>query len=162
MKGRTFLYCLSIIGSIFPILAVNVVANPIPIPNPYESPVFRTTLIVIMFVIAVCVEYFIFNFSKLNTNPREDKVFRIFLKINLITILPAQILAYVVFIYLVSFFWFYVFGIEVLIILVEWFLLRSAFSKKYDRILPSSNTLIIVIITNIASFLIGLIPFILF
>lgn len=159
VKGRNFLYWISIIGLIFPFLAIFVVANPVIIPNPYESSVFRAIIIVIMFNIAVGVEYLTINCSKLNKSPREDNVFFIVLKINLITIPPIQILAYIVFTYFYSFFWFYVLGIEVLVIIVEWFLLRAGFRKKYDRILPTNYSLIIVIIANAASFLLGLIPF---
>ncbi|MBY9008497.1 MAG: hypothetical protein KGD74_01365 [Candidatus Lokiarchaeota archaeon] len=159
MKGRNLLRYVSIFGLIFPFLVINVVANPIVIPNPYENHVFRIIVIVVMFIIAVWVEYGIFNYSKLNNNPREDKGGRIFLKINLITIPPAQVLGYVGFVYLLGFFWLYILGIEVLIIIIEWFLIRAEFKKKYDRILPSKDTLIIVTIANAASFLIGLIPF---
>lgn len=159
MKGRNYFYWISIFSLIFSFLVRLVVANPVGVPTPLESPIFRTIVIVIMFIIAVCIEYLIIIKSKINKDFREDNLFLIVLIINLITIPPVQLLAYAEFIYLSSFFWLYVFGLEVLIIILEWLLLTTAVKKRYSRILPPIYSLFIVIIANVASFLLGLVPF---
>ena len=91
--------------------------------------------------------------------PRDMKLLGTFFKINFITFPLTQILAYIVILYAINYYWFYIFGIEVLVILAEWRLILIEFDKKYNRILGSNTTLKIVIVANAISFFLGFVPY---
>ena len=161
MKRRIFFGFISIIGCLFSITIVDVYANGVPTPGPRRGPYVTIILMFIMFIIAVGIEYLVFTYRRLDLAPRDISVLYTFLKINLITFPLTQILAYIVYIYALQYYWIYVLGIEILVVLVEWRLILFEFKKKNARILNSTTTLIIVIIANSISFFLGFIPYLL-
>ena len=90
---------------------------------------------------------------------RKQEFLKPVFKVNLVTYPLTQILAYIVYIYFLPFFWLYVLVIEIAVILIEWQLLRILLQKKNDHI-PSKKILIQMIKVNFVSFLVGLIAFI--
>jgi len=161
MKRRIFLSCISIIGYLFSITIVDVYANGVPTPGPRKGPYETIILIFIMFIIAVGIEYRVFTHRRFNFAPRNTSLLYTFLKINFITFPLTQILAYIVYIYSNSYYWYYILGIEILVVLAEWRLILIEFEKKYTRVLHSMRTLKILIIANIISFFLGFVPYLL-
>lgn len=159
MKRRILLSCISIIGCLLSITVVNVYANGVPTPDPRRGPYETIILIFIMFIIAVVIEYRVFTYDRLDLVPLEKGLLYTFLKINFITFPLTQILAYIVYIYSTSFYWYYILGIEILVVLAEWRLILIELKKKYNRILDTISTLKITIIANIISFFLGFVPY---
>lgn len=160
MKRRILLSWISIIGYLFSITVVDVYANGVPTPDPRKGPYETIVIIFIMFIIAVEIEYRIFTYSKFEFSQRSTSLFYTFLKINFITFPLTQILAYIVYIYSNSYYWYYILGIEILVVLAEWRLILIEFKKKYTRVLHSMTTLKILILTNFISFFLGFVPYI--
>jgi len=159
MKRRILLCSISIIGCFLSFTIVDVYANGVPTPDPRKGPYETMLLIFIMFIIAVVVEYRIFTHNKLYFASRSTSLFYTFLKINFITFPLTQILAYIVYIYSNSYYWYYILGIEILVVLAEWRLILIEFKKKYTRVLHSMDSLKIVILANSLSFFLGFVPF---
>ena len=159
MKRRILLSCISIIAYLFSITIVDVYANGVPTPDPRKGPYETIIVIFIMFIIAVGMEYFVFTHKRFDFAPRNTSLLYTFLKINFITFPLTQILAYIVYIYSNSYYWYYILGIEILVVLAEWRLILIEFEKKYTRVLHSIKTLKILIIANITSFFLGFIPY---
>ncbi len=159
MKRRILLSCISIIGCLLSITIVNVYADGVPTPDPRKGPYETIFLIFIMFIIAVGVEYLVFTYRRLDLAPRDINLLYTFLKINFITFPLTQILAYIVYIYLISYYWIYILGIEILVVLAEWRLILIEFKKKYSSILNIITTLKMIIIVNTISFLLGFVPY---
>lgn len=159
MKRRILLGCISIFCWLFSITIVDVYANGVPTPGPRKGPYETIILIFIMFIIAVDIEYLIFTNRHLELVPREKKFLYTFLKINFITFPLTQILAYIVYIYANSYYWYYILGIEMLVILAEWRLVLIEFKNKYGFILDSRKVLKISLLANVLSFLLGFVPY---
>jgi len=158
MKRRILLSCISIIGCLLSITIVNVYANGVPTPDPRKGPYETIFLIFIMFIITVGVEYLVFTYRILDLAPRDINLLYTFLKINFITFPLTQILAYIVYIYLISYYWIYFLGIEILVVLAEWRLILIEFEKK-NFFLNIITTLKMIIIVNTISFLLGFVPY---
>ena len=174
MKGRIFPGWIAILSCIFSFTIVDVNANGVPTPNLIRGPYETIILIFIMFIIAVGCEFLVFTQERFYIAPRDIKLLGTFFKaprdmkslgtffkINFITFPLTQILAYIVILYAIDYYWFYIFGIEILVVLAEWRLILIEFDKKYNRILESRTTLKIVIIANIISFFLGFVPYLL-
>ena len=161
VKGRIFLSCFYIIGCVFLFATVYVYANGVPYPQLITGPYETIVLIFIVFIIAVGFEFLVFTHKNYDIAPRDMKLLGTFFKINFITFPLTQILAYIVILYAIDYYWFYIFGIEILVVLAEWRLILIEFDKKYNRILESRTTLKIVIIANIISFFLGFVPYLL-
>lgn len=129
-------------------------ANPIAlILYPSEDPIKRTIILTIVFVIGTFIEYIILK------KGINEILFFSCIKINLVTFPLTQILAYIISIYLWAYFWFYVLGIEILVIIIEWLLLRIELSKA---LVLSRNILHYTAMANLISFLLGLCSFVFF
>ena len=159
MKRRILLSWIAILGCTFSFTIVDVNANGVPTPNPIRGPYETIILIFIMFIIAVGIEFLVFTQKNYDIAPRDMKVLGTFFKINFITFPLTQILAYIVNLFANSYYWYYILGIEILVILAEWRLILIEFDKKYDRILDSRKTLKILIIANVISFFLGFVPY---
>ncbi len=161
MKRRIFLSCCNIIVCLFLYAIVDVYANGVPAPRLITGPYETIFLIFIVFIIAVGFEFLVFTQKNYDIAPRDLKLLGTFFKINFITFPLTQILAYIVILYAINYYWFYIFGIEILVILAEWRLILIEFDKKYNRILESRTTLKIVITANVISFFLGFVPYLL-
>ena len=140
-------------------------ANPTAIMYPVpENPIVRLIYISILFFLGSIVEYFYYkrNFSEIHLIIINKKIALLgtIFKINLVTYPLTQILAYIIFILFISFFWPSVLFIEVLVILIEWKLLKSEFNRIFGVTLTSKDILKDAIFANFYSFLIGLIGFV--
>lgn len=136
----------------------SVFGNPIVV-EPTEDPVVRVIMLIIMFFIGVMVEYAYFNSKFFKKNRIEHVPKKRFLQINLVTFPLTQIYAYVVYLYFSQFFWFYVFLIEIGVIFIEWYLLKSRLQRVVDVEISSKLIFSRTLVANIFSFLIGLIAF---
>lgn len=159
MKNRILISSISITYWFLMTLAVDVYANGVPTPDPRRGPYEAVFLISILFTIAVVIEYYTFTYKKLDLISRKRDYFYSFLKINLITFPLTQILAYIIFIYLRSYYWYYIFAIEILVILAEWRLILIEFKNKHQHALDSRKVLKISILANTISFLLGFLPY---
>ena len=94
-----------------------------------------------MFFIGTTIEYKIFRHVVVK-RPRNKRLFSTCVKVNLVTFPLTQILAYIIYIYLSSYFWFYVLAIEILVIIIEWFLFRIEFNKILTESMTSKHLII--------------------
>jgi len=161
VKGRIFLSCFNIIGYLFLFAIVDVYANPVAWPSPIIDPYGIVIFIFIMFIMAVGIEYLVFTQKSYDLAPRNRRLLITFLKINLITFPLTQILAFVVMLFAFNYYWIYILGIEILVILAEWRLIMIEFDKKYDRILNSRPALKRLTKANVISFFLGFGPYLL-
>ena len=127
-----------------------------------EYPIARLIIISIFFVIGVLIEYGYFKskFSNKCLTFENKPLFMTLFKVNVVTYPLTQVLAYIVYIFLISFFWPLILLIETFVILSEWKLLNLEFNKMLEEKIYSKNVLKYAIIANLYSFLIGLIGFI--
>ena len=160
MKSRNFLIYISFSFWLFSFFIVEVYANGVPEPNLIREPYESLIIIFILFIIAVGFEFIVFTNKKFDFAPRNTRLLLTFLKINLITFPLTQILVYIVFIYARNYYWIYVLGIEICVILAEWRLILFEFDRKYDRTLYPRQVLKISILANFISFLLGFVPYI--
>ena len=138
-------------------------ANPTAIMYPVpENPVLRLIIVSIFFVIGAIVEYFYFKnrFSKISLTFANKNLFTNIFKVNLVTYPLTQIFAYIILIFLNPFFWPLILLLEVLVVLIEWQLLKLEFSRTFKDRIPSKTILKDAFLANLYSFLIGLIGFI--
>lgn len=133
-------------------------ADPI-VPYPSEDPIIRTIILTNMFFIGTTIEYAIFKRGVVK-RPSNKKLFSTCVKVNLVTFPLTQILAYIINIYLSSYFWFYVLGIEILVIIIEWLLFRIEFNKILMESINSKHILQYTTMANFSSFLLGLLAFV--
>jgi hypothetical protein len=144
----------------------SVKANPVAVPlipwiyNPY----FCIFYITILFLIGTLVEYLYFRSviaKKNSSQASKNKVllFTIF-KINLVTYPLTQVLAYIFYIVISWLFWVFIFFIEILVVMIEWQLLKIEFERIYEGNVVLKNLLKDTSLANLNSFLIGLIGFI--
>ena len=159
VKGRIFLSCFNIFGCLFLFAIVDVYANGVPAPQIIIGPYETIFLIFIVFIIAVGFEFLVFTQKNYDIAPRDIRLLGTFFKINFITFPLTQILAYIVILYAIDYYWLYIIGIEILVVLAEYRLILIEFDKKYNRILESRTILKIVIMANILSFLLGFVPY---
>lgn len=159
MKRRILLRFISVIGGLFSFSIVDVYGNGVPTPNVIKSPYGTIIMLVILFVIAVGFEFLVFTQKAFDLAPRNTRLLISFLKINLITFPLTQILAYIVYLYIPVYYWIFVLGIEILVVLTEWRLILMEFDRKYDRILPSKRVLGMSLRINMISFFLGVLPY---
>lgn len=152
-----FLIC-NIIALFVIIQVIDVYGNGIAVVSS-EYPPYRIIALTIMFIIGTFIEYRLFNLNDGEIQLRRKDFSKPILKVNLVTYPFTQILAYIAYIYIFTFFWLCVLIIEIAVILIEWQLLRIELYKKNDQI-PSRKILNQIIKMNFVSFLIGLIAFI--
>lgn len=150
-----FLIC-NIIALFVIIQVIEVYGNGI-VFEPLANPVLSSFLMIIVFTVGTTLEYVIFKYSENEIYSEPKGILSSFFKINLVTFPLTQILAYIFYIYFLSMFWFYVFVIEVLVVVIEWFLLRIELNNSRDLHLKSNKILFDTIIANLVSFLFGLI-----
>lgn len=166
---RRFYFYIFYIFILYSIPLINgVYANGMPIWYPIENPIMRSILIFFVFFLGTGIEY---GVLKLNFKIEKSER-RIFLKscfkINFITFPIAQILAYIIYVYALGYFWLYVILIEVLVINIEWGLYKIEFKHRVKssetladpQRFVSKKILIGSIEANCLSFLVGLISFI--
>ena len=159
MKSRIILIYISFICWLFSFFIVEVYANGVPEPNLIRGPYETVLMIFILFIIAVGFEFLVFTKKSYDLAPRNSKLLLTFLKINLITFPLTQILAYTVFIYARNYYWIYILGIELCVILAEWRLILIEFNRKYDRKLYPTQVLKLSILANFISLLLGFVPY---
>ncbi len=160
MKRRILLIYINVIFWLYAFSILNVYANGVPTPNIIRGPYETVFLIFILFVIAVGFEFLVFTQKSYDLAPRNSKLFLTFLKINLITFPLTQILAYMVYLYALNYYWIYILLIEILVVLAEWRLILIEFDRKYDHILYPKQALKLSIKANIISFFLGFVPYI--
>ena len=160
MKRRILLIYIIISFWLFSYFIMEGHANGVPEPNLIRGPYEAVLMIFILFMIAVGFEFLVSTQKSFDLAPRNTKLFLTFLKINIITFPITQILVYIVFIYAFNYYWIYVLGIEILVILAEWRLILIEFDRKYVKILYPKQALKISIMANIISFLLGFVPYI--
>lgn len=132
--------------------------NPIVV-HPTEDPVVRVTVLIIMFILGVVVEYSFFNLRIVKKYTFERIPGSTVLEINLVTFPLTQVFAYVFYLYFTQFFWLYVFIIEIGVILVESYLIRLRLRRVGNIELSPKLILGWASLANLLSFLIGLIAF---
>lgn len=159
MKWRNYLISFSLILFIFDSITINVLGNPIA-PDPVENPIAKSFFMVILFLLGTSLEFLLLRRIESIAEKDPNSLFRSFLKVNLVTFPLAQILAYIVYIYLILFFWFYVLIIEIFVVLIEWILLRTELNKSYNIRINTVKFLAQVGLANCGSFLLGLLLFI--
>jgi hypothetical protein len=163
----SFLYKYFLLISISILACIpSVKANPVAVPLiPWiYNPFFCIFYITVLFLIGTLVEYFYFksSISKKNSSPASKNktlLFTIF-KINLVTYPLTQVLAYIFYIFVSFLFWVFIFFIEILVVMIEWQLLKIEFNRIYEGNFVSKNLLKDTSLANLYSFLIGLIGFI--
>jgi hypothetical protein len=169
MKGYKFsILCESILLSSLSILISipSIKANPVMIPLiPWSyDPFFCIIYLTILFLIGILAEYFYFKSSMSKKSPSqitEKKVlFFTILKINLVTYPLTQVLAYIFYVFVSLLFWVFIFFIEILVVMIEWQLLKIEFNRIYEANFASKIILKETSLANLNSFLIGLIGFI--
>jgi len=158
VKRQIYYYISQIVALIVLIQIIEVNANGVAI-GPMEDPALRIFFLTIMFIIGTSIEFGLFKLDIEKIQSRKQEFLKPVFKVNLVTYPLTQILAYIVYIYFLPFFWLYVLAIEIAVILIEWQLLRILLQKKHDHI-PSKEILIQMIKVNFVSFLVGLIAFI--
>ncbi|MCK4284923.1 MAG: hypothetical protein KAX18_01920 [Candidatus Lokiarchaeota archaeon] len=158
MKRQIYYYISQIVALIVLIQIIDVYANPIPL-EPIENPVLRIVALTIVFMIGTFFEYRLLKLDDEEIQLRKKELLWPVFKVNLVTYPLTQILAYIVYIYILLFFWLYVLVIEIAVVIIEWQLLKIELHKINDRI-PSKEILIQMIKVNFVSFLVGLIAFI--
>ena len=142
-------------------------ANPVIMPLiPWGSdPFFCILYVTVLFLIGMSIEYSYFKrvlSREVTPQVRKNRVlFLLILKINLVTYPLTQILAYIVYIFVNLLFWLMIFLIEILVVVIEWKLLRIEFFRVYERTFESKELLQDTTTANFFSFLIGLIGFVL-
>lgn len=129
--------------------------NPV-IVEPSKDPINATIILIFMFFIGTSIEYGVFQINYIKMEHKKRNLLIMVFKINFVTFPLTQILAYIVYIYYSSFFWAYIVGIEVLVILIEFALLRTEFKKRYEDLLSPRKLLVLLILANFLSFLLGL------
>ena len=159
MKRRILLSCISVIGCLLLITTLEVYANGVSPPGPKKGPYQTIILILNMFILGWGIEFLVFTHKSLDLAERDGRSLVTFLKINLITFPVTQILAYIVYIYANAYYWYYILGIEILVVLAEWRLILLKFEKQYALSLHSRKTLGVTSIANCISFLFGFIPY---
>ena len=157
MKRRESYFISNIIVLTVLVQVIEVCGNPIALER-VEDPYLRVFGLTIMFIIGTYIEYMLLKLNDGEIRLRRNELLKPVIKVNLVTYPLTQILAYIVYIYISSFFWIYILIIEIAVILIEWQLLRIILYKKNDQI-PSKKILIQMIKTNFVSFLVGLIAF---
>lgn len=159
MKRRYYLFHFAITILLIELLTVNVYGNGVVV-DPLSSPILGFFLLILIFFLGTSLEYIIFKYSKIRLRSEPRSLISSIFKINLVTFPLTQILAYLVFIYLLSFFWIYIFFIEILVVVMEYLLLKIEFNKRYNLQINSIGILFISIKANLGSFLIGLLLFV--
>ncbi|MFX1497767.1 MAG: hypothetical protein ACFFBH_09590 [Promethearchaeota archaeon] len=130
-------------------------ADPVAVNLP-EDPFMRSICLIIFFLIGTSIEYGIFQLIMTN-NQWNRKVLLSCFKVNLVTFPLTQILAYIISRYLYSFFWFYILGVEILVIFIEWFLFKIELNKIFINSIKGNDILFIsTSIANASSFFVGL------
>jgi hypothetical protein len=150
VNKKIYYYVCNIVALFVTIIIKEVYANPIG-PEPIEDPGLRISILTLLFVVGIFVEYSLLKFENEKIQFRKQEFFIPVLKINLLTFPLTQILAYVVYLYLVSFFWLYVLIFEITVVLIEWQLLKIILHKQNDQI-ASNKILIQMIKVNFVSF----------
>ena len=167
MKQRVYFYIFYIFILCLILLINGVYANGMPIWYPVENPIMRSILIFFVFFFGTSIEYGVLKLNfKIEQSERRILLKSCF-KINFITFPIAQILAYIIYVYALGYFWLYVILIEVLVINIEWGLYKIEFKHrvKSSEILTdpqrfvSKKILICSIVANCLSFLVGLISY---
>jgi len=138
----------------------NVLADPVVVIGaPHENLFLRLFLLTIFFLFATFVEFLFFKKVMFNKRSLLQGDFKIFLRINVITYPLTQILVYIVYLYLSLFFWINVLLIEIVVVIIEWRLLKIEISKNTENPISSRFILMGSISANFISFLIGLIAY---
>lgn len=159
MKWRLYLISFSLILFIFASITVNVLGNPI-VFDPIENPILKSFFMVILFLLGTSLEFLLLRRIEFLAGREPISLFQSFFKVNLVTFPLTQILAYIVYIYLILFFWLYVLIIEIFVVLIEWILLKTELNKSYNIRIKSIKFLAQVGLVNCGSFLLGLLLFI--
>ena len=157
MKRQIYFYISLIVVITIITQIIQVYANSI-VPVPIEDPGLRIGILILLFVFGIFIEYGLLNLKDETNQLIKQDLFIPVLKANLVTFPLTQILAYVVYIYFISFFWLYILAIEIAVILIEWSLLKIQLKKKFDHI-ASKTILLNMVKVNFISFLVGLIAF---
>ena len=159
MKWRQKLYSFLITVLFFELLTLNVYGDGVVV-DPSENPIAKSIIMVILFLLGTSLEFLILRRIEFIAGRDPSSLFRSFLKVNLVTFPLTQILAYIVYIYLILFFWFYVLIIEIFVVLIEWILLKTELNKSYNIRINTVKFLAQVGLANCGSFLLGLLLFI--
>ncbi|NHJ22582.1 MAG: hypothetical protein EAX91_16670 [Candidatus Lokiarchaeota archaeon] len=151
---------------VFALLCIELVQNVFGdgiVLKPPKNPFITIPLIIGLFFIGVRVESAHFNtkfFNKYNYTYVSKSRFKVFLRINLVTFPLAQIFTYFIYVFFIQFFWLSVFLIEVEVIIIETFLLRIELRRLVGTEIPTKSILIKTTYANMASFLIGLLAYV--
>lgn len=161
VNRRLYFISMSISFVLIIMVITQAYANPIaPISAPFENLIFRLIFITILFFITTLVEYYFFKRLLVGRKLDLEGEYKIFLRINTITYPFTQILAYIFYLYLPLYFWYYVIFIEIAVVFTEWALLKIEFYKIRNEEISSRFILFGSIFANLLSFSIGLIGFI--
>ena len=159
MKLLHYLISFFFVSYTFDLFTINVLGNPV-VMNPIENPVIKSIFMVILFVLGTSLEYLLLKQTEIIARAESNGLIRSFLKVNLVTFPLTQILAYIVYIYLILFFWVYILIIEIFVVFVEWALLKTELNKTHSINVESKKFLFQVGLANCGSFLLGLLLFI--
>ena len=135
----------------------NVHGNPVAAPIT-ENPFFRVIILISMFFIGTGVEYAYFNHKIYGFEYDSKSLFRLIIRINLVTYPLTQILSYFFYIYFSLFFWVYVLLIEIGVVFIE----SQLLVKSQNSVFVGISSFVITrdtFIANFFSFLVGLIGF---
>ena len=161
MKWKAIFLDIAIFVFLWTKFTQNVYGNPIPLDLP-ENPFITVPLLVLMYFIGARVEYAYFNdkfFEKHGYNYVSRSLYKLFLRINLVTFPLTQILAYFFYIYFLPFFWFYIFLIEIGVVLIEWYLVGIELKRVVHVEIPSKYIFRRTLFANIISFVVGLLAY---
>lgn len=157
MKRRIYLYIFYVIALFIEFLIIEGYANAVVV-YPIKNPILMTMLLFFFFFLGTSIEYGVFRLIQ-NEKEKRSYFFTPVFKVNVVTFPFTQILAYIIYIYVLLYFWIYIIGIEILVVLIEWALLRIIIKRRFGVSISSQKILIFLIIGNLFSFLLGLIPF---
>ncbi len=168
MKRRFYIYIFYIFILLSCFFINEVHADGIVFWYPVENPILRSIFIFFIFFLGTTIEYgvFILNF-KIEKFERRILLKSCY-KVNFITFPITQILAYIIYVYAELYFWIYIIIIELLVINIEWGLLKIKFENLIKSLEIFSNPqrfvskkiLIGSIEANFLSFLVGLLAFV--
>jgi hypothetical protein len=161
VNRRSYFYVVVLLGLLWLSFTQIIFGNPIEVVPP-ERPIVRIIVLINMYFFGAWIEYAYFNskfYQKIGLEYVQKSNYKLFLRINLVTFPLTQILAYIVNIYFSQFFWFYVFLIEIGVVLIETYLLRLELNRIITTEISPKILLRNTFSANLISFLVGLFAF---
>lgn len=137
--------------------------NPVYVPLSYNI-FYMTFILILIFVLTTIIKYRILYLYFKNFSLNNRDLYYSVTKVNLVTFPLTQVFAYFISIYFFEFFYFYIIIIEVLVIFAEWLLLKIEILRLEQKsniieLIKSPKILKGAFLSNLASYLIGLIIF---